>query len=65
MRILAIISGEYGQRHIDNVINRGPNHWQIEIWQAPKILPPVIDYPEDYLPASFPVVKFNFVFCRT
>lgn len=28
--------------------------WHLETWQAPAILPPVIDYPEDYLPASLP-----------
>ena len=54
MRILAIITGEYGQRHVDNIRARGPKDWQIEVWQAPAILPPVIDYPEDYLPSSLP-----------
>ncbi len=54
MNILAIISGEYGQRHIDNVRKHGPDSWKIEIWQAPGVFPPVIDYPEDYLPESFP-----------
>ncbi len=52
MRILATISGEYGQRHVDNIRARGPDDWQIEVWQAPTILPPVIDYPEDHLPES-------------
>jgi hypothetical protein len=54
MRILAIISGEYGARHVENLRQHGPSSWQIEVWQAPAILPPVIDYPEDYLPTSFP-----------
>jgi thymidylate synthase len=53
MRILAVISGEYGKRHIDNIIARGPKEWQIEVWQAPQSFPLMIDYPEDYLPASF------------
>jgi hypothetical protein len=26
----------------------------LEVWQAPKVLPPVVDYPEDYLPEEFP-----------
>jgi hypothetical protein len=52
MRILAIITGEYGQRHVDNIRNRGPSDWQVEVWQAPSILPPIVDYPEDYLPES-------------
>lgn len=54
MRILAIISGEYGQRHVENIRAHGPEAWQVEVWQAPKVLPPVVDYPEDYLPKEFP-----------
>lgn len=54
MRILAVISGEYGQRHVDNIRVHGPPAWQIEVWQAPAVLPPVVDYPEDHLPAALP-----------
>jgi hypothetical protein len=54
MRILAIISGEYGQRHAENIIQSHPQHWQIKTWKAPNTFPPVIDYPEDYLPTSLP-----------
>ena len=28
--------------------------WTIEVWRAPTVLPPVIDYPEDYLPEALP-----------
>ena len=41
MLIVAIITGEYGQRHVDNIRARGPAEWQIEVWQAPSILPPI------------------------
>ncbi len=54
MRILAIISGDYGQRHVDNIRAHGPQEWTVVVWKAPAILPPVIDYPEDFLPESFP-----------
>ena len=54
MRILAIISGEYGQRHVDNIRAHGPSDWTVEVWRAPAVLPPVIDYPEDHLPGEFP-----------
>lgn len=54
MRILAVISGDYGARHVDNIRARGPKDWQIESWDAPTILPLIIDYPEDYLPESMP-----------
>lgn len=54
MKILAVISGEYGQRHVDNLRAHGPAEWQLETWQAPAVLPAIVDYPEDYLPASLP-----------
>jgi hypothetical protein len=54
MRILAVISGEYGQRHVTNVRSYGPSDWTLEVWQAPAVLPPMIDYPEDYVPDTLP-----------
>jgi len=54
MRLLAIISGEYGARHVRNLREHGPGNWQIEVWQAPALFPLVIDYPEDYLPKQLP-----------
>ena len=54
MKILAIISGEYGQRHIENLRESGPKDWKIEIWKAPATFPLVIDYPEDHLPNTLP-----------
>jgi hypothetical protein len=54
MRILAIVSGEYGERHVANVREHGPDHWEIAVWQAPAHLPPMIDYPEDYVPEDLP-----------
>lgn len=53
MKILAIIHGAYGQRHVDNIRTFGPDEWQATVWQAPAVLPPIVDYPEDHLPASF------------
>ena len=50
MQILAIVSGEYGERHVTNVRANGPETWITEVWQAPALLPPMIDYPEDYVP---------------
>jgi hypothetical protein len=54
MRILAVISGEYGARHVANIRQHGRYDWHIEEWRAPAIFPLVIDYPEDFLPSSFP-----------
>mgnify|MGYP005848871219 CR=1 FL=1 len=53
MNILVIISGTYGARHLQNICDHGPASWSIASWQAPAVLPPVIDYPEDYLPDTF------------
>ena len=54
MRILAVVSGDYGQRHVANVRSHGPSGWTIETWRAPAVLPPVLDYPEDFLPGALP-----------
>lgn len=54
MRILAVISGEYGKRHVENIQAHGPDSWEINTWQAPQFFPPFIDYPEDHLPESLP-----------
>lgn len=54
MRILAIISGEYGQRHVDNIRAHGPKSWSVEVWRAPTALPLIVDYPEDYIPETLP-----------
>jgi hypothetical protein len=54
MRILAIISGEFGLRNIRNIEENGPKDWIVNSWQAPPILPPMIDDPEDFLPDNYP-----------
>ncbi len=54
MKILAVISGEYGKRHVKNIQQYAPETWQVQAWQAPAVLPLVIDYPEDYLPEQLP-----------
>lgn len=54
MRILALITGEYGQRHVDNIRAHGPEGWEVDVWRAPAVYPPVIDYPEEFVPDSLP-----------
>jgi len=56
MCVLAIISGEYGERNVANIRAHGPTDWVTEVWRAPVVLPPVIDYPEDHLPDELPAV---------
>lgn len=54
MRILVLKTGDYGQRHIENLEKHAPQEWSIANWQTPRRLPLMLDYPEDYLPDSFP-----------
>jgi len=54
MHILTIISGEYGIRHVENLRKHAPAGWMVETWKAPAAFPLIIDYPEEFLPKSFP-----------
>ena len=54
MKILAIVNSDYGRRHVENIRKHGPREWSLEVWEAARVYPQVIDYPEEYLPASFP-----------
>jgi len=65
MRILAIVSGEYGVRHVDNIRRHAPEGWTIESWKAPAAFPLVIDYPEDFLPKSFAPADLILSFAET
>jgi len=53
MRILAIISGEYGLRHVNHLRAYKPAGWSITTWKAPAAFPLIIDYPEEFLPEQF------------
>ena len=53
MNILAIISGEYGTRHVENIKHNGPDSWNIHTWKTPPVFPPFIDDPDDFLPDDF------------
>jgi len=54
MKLLAIVSGEFGHRNVRNIQANAPDGWTIEVWKAPPALPQMIDYPEDHIPDSFP-----------
>ncbi len=54
MKLLAIVSGEFGHRNVRNIQANAPDDWSIEVWQAPAALPQMIDYPEDHIPDTFP-----------
>ena len=54
MHILVLITGEYGLRHVRNLNTHAPLKWTISTWQAPSVLPVIMERPEDYLPLSLP-----------
>ncbi len=54
MKILVVVTGEYGKRHLKNIQEHGPKSWEIETWQTPSVFPPFIDDPEDFLPDQLP-----------
>ncbi len=54
MRILVVISGEYGQRHVDNLRHHAPAEWNVAVWKAPRLLPPIVDDAEEFLPPQLP-----------
>lgn len=54
MRILAAVQGEYGRRIAANITERGPDDWSVEPVVLPAALPPLIDEPEEFLPAAIP-----------
>jgi hypothetical protein len=54
MRILTVVQGLYGRRITENIQQTAPPGWSVASWTLPPVLPQVIDYPEDYLPATLP-----------
>jgi hypothetical protein len=64
MKILCVYSGEYGLRQIANLRQHAPPGWVVEAWQAPAIVPAIVDYPEDYLPASLPLADLLLSFAE-
>ena len=65
MRLLVVTQGEYGRRMLENIRRRlrqgrhTPEDatssgwpWIVDEWAAPSVLPPIIDDPEEFLPAE-------------
>jgi hypothetical protein len=53
LRVLAITQGTWGERIASHIHSHAPEPWHVEMWAAPRVLPPVVDYPEDFLPSAF------------
>ncbi|MBN1146590.1 MAG: hypothetical protein JXA78_05000 [Anaerolineales bacterium] len=54
MKILVLHHGLYGQRIADNLRARGPGGWQVNELALPRVLPPIVDEPEEFLPPGLP-----------
>ena len=54
MKILVLLHTLYGQRIADNLKTRGPSDWEVSTLALPKILPPIVDDPEEFLPPDLP-----------
>lgn len=52
MRLLVVTQGEYGKRMLGNIRRHAPATWSVSEWAAPGVLPPIIDEPEEFLPAQ-------------
>ncbi len=56
LRVLAVTQAQWGERIADNISRHCPSNWTVHRWAAPKVLPQIVDDPDDYLPAVFPQV---------
>ncbi len=54
MNILCLYHRLYGQRIAQNIENRAPHNWHIELLELPTALPPIVDEPEEFLPPRLP-----------
>jgi hypothetical protein len=54
MKILAVVSGEFGRRKARIIREHGPQEWELHEWTAPSHFPIVIDDPLDFIPDKLP-----------
>jgi hypothetical protein len=52
MRVLVLVTAEYGRRHVENLEAHLPEGWSIAVWQTPRMLPIMMDYYDEWLPDS-------------
>ena len=54
LSILAVTQGQWGERIAENITANAPADWLVQSWAAPRVIPPIVDDPEDYLPETLP-----------
>ena len=65
LHVLVVTQGTWGERIAANVHDHAPADWHVETWAAPRVIPPVVDYPEDYLPQAFASAELVLALCET
>jgi hypothetical protein len=53
-RVLAVTQGLWGERIAENVVTHAPHDWEVNVWAAPRVIPPIVDDPEESLPDELP-----------
>jgi hypothetical protein len=54
LSIIAVTQGQWGERIAENITANAPSDWSVQSWAAPRVIPPIVDDPEDFLPESLP-----------
>jgi hypothetical protein len=54
LRILAVTQGQWGERIAENITANAPSDWSVQSWAAPRVIPPIVDDPEEFLPETLP-----------
>lgn len=55
-QILCVTQGKWGERIAENIATNAPTDWVVHSWAAPRVIPPIVDDPEDFLPPTLPPV---------
>jgi hypothetical protein len=53
-RVLAVTQGLWGERIAENVMAHAPRDWEVSVWAAPRVIPPIVDDPDEFLPDELP-----------
>ncbi len=53
-RILSLVHGEFGNRKVKTIKEKGPAYWNVETIDLPTDLPALIDDPQEFLPKDVP-----------
>lgn len=63
--MLVVSQGTWGERIAANIHDHAPAAWRVETWAAPRVIPAVVDDPEDLLPEAVPPADLLVVLCET